>query len=366
MAAARLGRKKRTRTPKLAEFLDQDFLPFIESQFRESTPKTAEYYAYGVKLVLASDLGALKLDEITSQHGGGFIAHNSNLSPSTQNCGLRTLRRALNLACEWAKLERPVKIRMAKGERQRDRVVTEPEFAAYTELCRQPWRDVATLIRLEGMCPGECYELRWEHLNWNGPDESLIRVVKGKTKARRRHLPMHPDVYSMLLGRWGKCGRPAEGWVFPAQSASRHLEESTAKTQHADALKKLRAAHLAYERWLKTANSGVWSQAVAAQVRLNTDFVARHADVIKDGVEKFEPYCLRHTALTRLAESGCDAFTLKQIAGHSSITITQRYCHPQADAIKRAFRTISGGHKIGHNGETRVLLAASAEEATRS
>jgi hypothetical protein len=39
----------------------------------------------------------------------------------------------------------------------------------------------------------------------------------------------------------------------------------------------------------------------------------------------------------RLAESGCDAFTLARIAGHSSITITQRYCHPQADAIERAF-----------------------------
>jgi len=34
---------------------------------------------------------------------------------------------------------------------------------------------------------------------------------------------------------------------------------------------------------------------------------------------------------------GCDAFTLARIAGHSSITITQRYCHPQADAIERAF-----------------------------
>jgi hypothetical protein len=28
---------------------------------------------------------------------------------------------------------------------------------------------------------------------------------------------------------------------------------------------------------------------------------------------------------------------LARIAGHSSITITQRYCHPQADAIERAF-----------------------------
>ena len=54
----------------------------------------------------------------------------------------------------------------------------------------------------------------------------------------------------------------------------------------------------------------------------------------------FQPYILRHTALTELANSGCDAFTLARIAGHSSIAITQRYIHPQADAIERAFQQV--------------------------
>jgi hypothetical protein len=45
---------------------------------------------------------------------------------------------------------------------------------------------------------------------------------------------------------------------------------------------------------------------------------------------------MRHTALTRMAPY-CDPFTLARIAGHSSISITQRYCHPQADAIEAAF-----------------------------
>jgi len=54
-------------------------------------------------------------------------------------------------------------------------------------------------------------------------------------------------------------------------------------------------------------------------------------------IQAFQPYVLRHTALTQLANSGCDVFTLARIAGHSSITITQRYVHPQADEIERAF-----------------------------
>ncbi len=39
-------------------------------------------------------------------------------------------------------------------------------------------------------------------------------------------------------------------------------------------------------------------------------------------------YAFRHTFLTRLGESGCDAWTLARIAGHSSIAISSRYVHP--------------------------------------
>jgi len=67
-------------------------------------------------------------------------------------------------------------------------------------------------------------------------------------------------------------------------------------------------------------------------------------------VKPFEPYCLRHTSLTRLAEAGCDAFTLAKIAGHSSITITMRYCHPQADAIERAFSQITNRQEVVTDG----------------
>ena len=184
--------------------------------------------------------------------------------------------------------------------------MTDAEFAAYIALCKQPWRDVALLIRNEGMCPGECYKLRWEHvLLEDGRDDrlGLIQIAEGKTKARRRLLPMVPEVHDALRNRWLAQGKPASGWVFPAESRSGHLEQGSAKNYHAKAVKALQAA--------------------------------------SDAFKRFEPYCLRHTALTRLAEAGCDAFTLAKIAGHSSITMTARYCHPQAEAIERAFRKLT-------------------------
>jgi integrase len=39
---------------------------------------------------------------------------------------------------------------------------------------------------------------------------------------------------------------------------------------------------------------------------------------------EFVLHSLRHTMLTRLGEQGTDAFTIKRIAGHSSITVSER------------------------------------------
>ncbi len=48
----------------------------------------------------------------------------------------------------------------------------------------------------------------------------------------------------------------------------------------------------------------------------------------------------RHTMLTRLGESGIDAFTIMRIAGRSSIVVSQRYIHPTPEAVERAFERL--------------------------
>ena len=100
------------------------------------------------------------------------------------------------------------------------------------------------------------------------------------------------------------CRGQLEGWVWSASTRSGHLEGSSLKKQHAKAL------------------------------RLS-------------GVRPFVLYSLRHTFLTRLGESGCDAWTLARIAGHSSIAMSTRYVHPSEDAVLNAMSRL-GGHKTGH------------------
>jgi len=56
--------------------------------------------------------------------------------------------------------------------------------------------------------------------------------------------------------------------------------------------------------------------------------------------EDFVIHSLRHTMLTRLGESGADAFTIMRIAGHSSVTVSQRYVHPTPEGMERAFERL--------------------------
>jgi len=354
--------KRHTKIPTLAQFLKDDFLPFVKVHFATKA-KSAAYYGYGAVLLLETSIGDLRLSQITSQHAAGYIAKQEQRSPSTTNCGLRTLRRALNKAEEWGKIDRAPKIELAKGERQRERVVNLSDFRAYNEMCKQPWRDVATVLYGTAMRPGEVYALRWEYVLLNGAG-GLIQISQGKTKNAKRYLPMTPEVYQTIKARHGEQGCPKTGWVFPAGSISGHLEESSAKHSHNQAVRILESASAAYRKWVDQGSKGDWLAVVTAATKLGRDYLERHSAAIQGGWNGFAPYSLRHSALTMLASVGCDAFTLARIAGHASIRTTERYIHPQADAIERAFESLAGGHKIGHTPELPETSGLSDESAT--
>lgn len=280
--------------PTLQSFLDERFIPDAETRHK-AKPATVRYYQQGTDMLNRSLLAGVRLDELTGEHAGRFAAEFARLSPSGINRGLRTFRRALNLAFQWGVIEKPVRVELAKGEVQRDRVLSTTELEKYLGACAQPWRDAATIIAEEGMRPGEVFALRWPHLFVGEDGSGLIRVVDGKSKAARRVLPMTPTVHALLKARHEAQGKVVDGWVFPSGSAEGHITQDTTQRQHKAALEASRVA-------------------------------------------AFVPYVLRHTALTRLGKlAGGDVFALAKIAGHSTIAVTQRYVHPEAETIDEIF-----------------------------
>jgi hypothetical protein len=87
------------------------------------------------------------------------------------------------------------------------------------------------------------------------------------------------------------------------------------------------------------------------------------AEALGSTTRPFVIYSFRHTFLTRLGESGCDAWTLARIAGHSNIAISQRYVHPSGDAVLLAMSR-PGGHNTEHTEKT-ALPPTSETQAVR-
>jgi integrase len=319
LAKGEVGIRDRKPSPTLAEFCDKRFEPWAKATFGTSSPKTwLDFYRVGLRAVQNyKPLANLRLDEITSERASEFAAFRQaqGLQVSTVNSSLRVLRRMLRLAVEWGELQSVPIIKRLPGERHRERVVSYDEEARYLGVGSELLTSIATVLIDTGMRPEECYRLRWESITWvNGRNGTLL-VTHGKTAAARRVLPMTPRVRAILERRWESASKPPDGWVWCAGTVSGHVEPSSLKKQHRNAL----------------------SMA---------------------GVRPFVLYTLRHTFLTRLGESGCDAWTLARIAGHSSIAISSRYVHPSEDAVLSAMSRL-GGHKIGHSIEIANIGVAS-------
>ena len=71
----------------------------------------------------------------------------------------------------------------------------------------------------------------------------------------------------------------------------------------------------------------------------------------KLGYEQLKRHGLRHTGLTWMADAGVPRHSLCKIAGHGSITTTQRYLHPDRQSVADAGELLSQHlfSKVGRN-----------------
>ncbi len=60
------------------------------------------------------------------------------------------------------------------------------------------------------------------------------------------------------------------------------------------------------------------------------------------------PHTMRHTAITRLAETGADIKTIQEFSGHESLAMVLRYAHAQDRAVDRALDKLEGRTVVEH------------------
>jgi len=224
-------------------------------------------------------------------------ADDRKIAPATINRELATLRSLLRLAQEWNIIAGTPRIRMLKGERCREFVLNHQQEGLYLAAAPQPLHDVALLILDTGLRVGEAVALEWGDIHLDpahGGRFGYLQVREGKSKNARRNISLTERINRMLVNR---ALESKSSFVFAGETGKPFLVTSLCH-QHG---------------------------------RVRTNF-----NLPKD----FVIHSLRHTMLTRLGEAGADTFTIERIAGHRSITVSERYVHPTPEGLERAFERL--------------------------
>ncbi len=126
-------------------------------------------------------------------------------------------------ATRWELTERnPITYVRQGGSRLADpEVLTADEFRALLAELTEPYRTMVILAGCLGLARSEFSALKWEDINWDTATLGIQRgivschVGKPKTLARRKPIPLAPDLLTILRERRERTAYPADSdWVF--------------------------------------------------------------------------------------------------------------------------------------------------------
>lgn len=202
------------------------------------------------------------------------------------------------------------KVKKPHEDNQRLRFLTHDEADRLLAALAERSRDVhdMALISLDcGLRAGEIFRLEWGDIDLERGVITLRgtsrRVGTGTKSGKSRPSIMTEAVKTMLAGR--KRGEPTT-LVFPGREGKRMTQMSDTFPRVVDTL------------------------------GLNEGIV--------DDRQKVVFHTLRHTFASRLVENGIDLFTVKELMGHSTTKMTERYSHLDENKLVAAVRTMEAGN----------------------
>ncbi len=201
----------------------------------------------------------------------------SKCRTSTINRFLSRLRRLFSLAVEWELLEEsPMKgMKFLRENNARTRYLSLEECQRLIASCIAPHiRALVTVALHSGMRLGEILDLHWYDLDF----ASGFILVRDSKNGESRHVPMDTILFALFRAY---PRRPGTDLVFSSRCGGRIVD---VRTGFQNACKRAELTDLHF-------------------------------------------HDLRHTFASQFVMAGGDLYILKEILGHKSITMTQRYAH---------------------------------------
>jgi integrase len=136
-------------------------------------PATVRFYRDKLKCLTVSELSRLRLDDVDEaaidsykQKRTKYVSRRRKpLAVASVNRELATLRRLLRLANEWKLLDRVPRIRLLRGEKNREFVLSHAQEPVYLASLTGPLHDVAVVLLDTGLRIKECLSLEWSSVH---------------------------------------------------------------------------------------------------------------------------------------------------------------------------------------------------------
>ena len=262
-----------------------------------------------LRLHLTPYLGAMRLDRISEFTLQKFQkgCRGKGLSDAMINRVLATYRRMGRKLYRWKVIPAPLPmIKLATERNRRTYVITDDEEQKLLKAALADSNVYAWLFIKFGLATGlrhaELLTARFENFD---PVRRRLRVkVKG---GLWRKQPLTRGI-TEILAREREMAEDPDGWIFPTKtSASGHVESMKQP----------------FARCVERAG-------------MDPSVVT--------------PHTMRHTAITRLAETGADIKTIQEFSGHESLAMVLRYAHAQDRAVDRALEAMEEGTVVEHPG----------------
>ena len=270
-----------------------------------------ELYRYRKHLAPAFD--NKRLNEISPFHLERLKSNltKDGLSPATVKHALVLVREIFNKAIKWRLYdgENPVKeVKMPKLNNERTRFLSHEEAETLLEELQKSSKqlhDMALLSLHCGLRAGEIFNLKGQDIDF---ENERIRISNPKNK-RTRYAYMTHAVKDMLQSYMPK--KPDE-LIFKDRNGKKIVEISST---FARVIKRLE-----------------WNEGIT------------------DAREKVTFHTLRHTFASWLALQGEPILTIKELMGHKSLAMTERYSHLIPDQKRKATLKLERGFQEGKTG----------------
>jgi integrase len=180
---------------------------------------------------------------------------------------------------------------------------------------------MALLSLKTGLRAGEIFNLKWAHVDFA---RGFINIVDTKS-GRNRAAYLTSEVKALLENLYG-TGKVQDSFVFTARKW-KHNKAITAST---------------------TDSEEIQVKAISAAFRKVIDEDTKFNENVKDPRQKVCFHTLRHTFASWLVENGTDLYTVKELMGHSTLAMTERYSHLGENTLQGAVKNLEAALKQKH------------------